>query len=40
LHRRVLILCGLAAFFDGYDVAVMASATPSIAARQEAFVGR
>jgi AAHS family 4-hydroxybenzoate transporter-like MFS transporter len=32
LHWRVLILCGLAAFLDGYDVAVMASATPSIAA--------
>ena len=32
LHRRVLVLCGLAAFLDGYDVAVMASATPSIAA--------
>jgi MFS transporter, AAHS family, 4-hydroxybenzoate transporter len=27
----VLILCALAAFLDGYDVAVMASATPSIA---------
>lgn len=32
LHVRVLILCGLAAFLDGYDVAVMASATPSVAA--------
>ena len=32
LHWRVLMLCGLAAFLDGYDVAVMASATPSIAA--------
>jgi AAHS family 4-hydroxybenzoate transporter-like MFS transporter len=32
LHWRVLILCGLAAFLDGYDVAVMASATPTIAA--------
>jgi len=32
LHWRVLLLCGLAAFLDGYDVAVMASATPSIAA--------
>ena len=32
LHWRVLILCALAAFLDGYDVAVMASATPSIAA--------
>jgi MFS transporter, AAHS family, 4-hydroxybenzoate transporter len=31
LHWRVLILCALAAFLDGYDVAVMASATPSIA---------
>ena len=25
LHWRVLILCALAAFLDGYDVAVMAS---------------
>lgn len=32
LHWRVLILCALAAFLDGYDVAVMASATQSIAA--------
>jgi len=32
LHWRVLILCALAAFLDGYDVAVMASATPSLAA--------
>jgi MFS transporter, AAHS family, 4-hydroxybenzoate transporter len=32
LHWRVLILCALAAFLDGYDVAVMASATPSVAA--------
>ncbi|MDB6046898.1 MAG: 4-hydroxybenzoate transporter [Gammaproteobacteria bacterium] len=32
MHVRVLILCGLAAFLDGYDVAVMASATPSVAA--------
>jgi MFS transporter, AAHS family, 4-hydroxybenzoate transporter len=32
LHWRVLLLCGLAAFLDGYDVAVMASATPSLAA--------
>ncbi|MDB6087914.1 MAG: 4-hydroxybenzoate transporter [Gammaproteobacteria bacterium] len=32
LHWRVLLLCGLAAFLDGYDVAVMASATPSVAA--------
>ncbi len=31
LHWRVLILCALAAFLDGYDVAVMASATPSVA---------
>lgn len=31
LHWRVLILCAVAAFLDGYDVAVMASATPSIA---------
>src|SRR3954468_15103626 len=31
LHWRVLILCALAAFLDGYDVAVMAAATPSIA---------
>jgi AAHS family 4-hydroxybenzoate transporter-like MFS transporter len=31
LHWRVLALCALAAFLDGYDVAVMASATPSIA---------
>jgi AAHS family 4-hydroxybenzoate transporter-like MFS transporter len=31
LHWRVLTLCALAAFLDGYDVAVMASATPSIA---------
>src|SRR5579884_3379172 len=31
LHWRVLVLCALAAFLDGYDVAVMASATPSIA---------
>lgn len=32
LHARVLVLCALAAFLDGYDVAVMASATPSLAA--------
>jgi MFS transporter, AAHS family, 4-hydroxybenzoate transporter len=32
LHWRVLILCALAAFLDGYDVAVMAAATQSIAA--------
>lgn len=31
VHWRVLILCALAAFLDGYDVAVMASATPSVA---------
>ena len=31
LHWRVLFLCALAAFLDGYDVAVMASATPSVA---------
>jgi AAHS family 4-hydroxybenzoate transporter-like MFS transporter len=31
LHWRVLILCAVAAFLDGYDVAVMASATPSLA---------
>jgi AAHS family 4-hydroxybenzoate transporter-like MFS transporter len=31
LHWRVLLLCALAAFLDGYDVAVMASATPSVA---------
>src|SRR5690349_24331486 len=32
LHWRVLILCALAAFLDGYDGAVMASAAPSVAA--------
>jgi AAHS family 4-hydroxybenzoate transporter-like MFS transporter len=32
LHWRVLILCAVAAFLDGYDVGVMASATPSLAA--------
>jgi AAHS family 4-hydroxybenzoate transporter-like MFS transporter len=31
LQWRVLILCGLAAFLDGYDVAVMAAATPPLA---------
>jgi len=31
LHWRVLILCGLAAFLDGYDVAVMAAATAPLA---------
>jgi AAHS family 4-hydroxybenzoate transporter-like MFS transporter len=32
LHWRVLILCAVAAFLDGYDIGVMASATPSLAA--------
>lgn len=31
LHWRVLTLCALVAFLDGYDVTLMASATPNIA---------
>lgn len=31
LHVRVLLLCALAAFLDGFDVAAMAAATPSVA---------
>lgn len=32
LHVGVLLLCALAAFLDGFDVAGMAAATPSVAA--------
>ena len=32
LHIRVLILCALVAFLDGYDLASMASAIPTLAA--------
>jgi AAHS family 4-hydroxybenzoate transporter-like MFS transporter len=31
LHARVLLLCALAAFLDGFDVATMAAVTPSVA---------
>ena len=32
LHWRVLLLCGLVALLDGYDIQAMASAIPSLAA--------